>query len=123
MGRVVHFEITADDTRRAVKFYQDAFGWKFEDSGMSDMDYQLAHTGDEDEMGIDGAIMPRTYHSQPVINTIGVENLEEALEKVKAAGGQLEGDIQPIPEVGRFSYVRDTEGNLLGVIQPEMRNA
>lgn len=122
MGRVVHFEITADDTKRAVKFYQEAFGWHFEDSGMPEMDYQLAHTGEEGEMGIDGAIMPRSYHSQPVINTIGVGKLEEALEKIKTAGGKLEGDIQPIPGVGRFSYARDTEGNLLGVIEPEMPN-
>src|SRR4051812_13378941 len=108
MGRVVHFEITAEDTKRAVKFYTEAFGWRFEDSGMADMDYQLAHTGDEDEMGIDGAIMPRQYQTQPVINTIGVGNLEESLEKVEAAGGKREGEIQPIPEVGRFCYVRDT---------------
>ena len=122
MGRVVHFEITAEDTKRAVKFYQEAFGWQFEDSGMPEIDYQLAHTGGEDEMGIDGAIMPRSYHDQPVINTIGVGNLEDALAKIEAAGGKREGDIQQIPEVGRFSYARDTEGNLLGVIEPEKPN-
>lgn len=121
MGRVVHFEITADDTKRAVKFYQEAFGWQFSDSGMPDIDYQLAHTGDG-EMGIDGAIMPRGYRQQPVINTVGVEDLEGALAKVEAAGGKREGDIQPIPGVGRFSYVIDTEGNLVGVLQPEMPN-
>ena len=27
MGRVVHFEIHADDPERAVKFYRGVFGW------------------------------------------------------------------------------------------------
>jgi predicted enzyme related to lactoylglutathione lyase len=28
MARVAHFEINADDRERAVKFYQDVFGWE-----------------------------------------------------------------------------------------------
>jgi catechol 2,3-dioxygenase-like lactoylglutathione lyase family enzyme len=28
MPRVVHFEIHADDPKRAIKFYQDVFGWE-----------------------------------------------------------------------------------------------
>ncbi len=27
-GRVVHFEIPADDVERAQSFYQEAFGWQ-----------------------------------------------------------------------------------------------
>ncbi len=29
-NRPVHFEIHADDPKRAMKFYTDVFGWKFE---------------------------------------------------------------------------------------------
>ena len=36
MGRVVHFEITADDLRRAGDFYAEAFGWKLERSPFVD---------------------------------------------------------------------------------------
>ena len=28
MARVVHFEITADKPERAVRFYEQALGWK-----------------------------------------------------------------------------------------------
>ena len=31
MARVIHFEISADDPKRAVRFYEQALGWKFEE--------------------------------------------------------------------------------------------
>jgi predicted enzyme related to lactoylglutathione lyase len=30
LPKVVHFEIAADDLKRAVKFYEDVFNWKIE---------------------------------------------------------------------------------------------
>jgi predicted enzyme related to lactoylglutathione lyase len=121
MGRVVHFEITADDVARACKFYE-VFGWKIDSSGMPGMDYWLAKTGEKNP-GIDGAIMPRAYSPQPVINTIEVDDLDTMIEKVKAAGGQLAGDKQAIPGVGNFIYCLDTEGNKFGMLQPEDNSA
>jgi predicted enzyme related to lactoylglutathione lyase len=116
MGRVIHFEITADDLARARKFYE-IFGWKIENSGMPGMEYWLAKTGDKAD-GIDGAIMPRSYNKQPVINTIEVDDLDAMIEEVKNAGGQTVGDRQTIPGVGVFIYCVDTEGNKFGMLQP-----
>jgi predicted enzyme related to lactoylglutathione lyase len=31
MGRLSHFEITADDPDRAAEFYRKAFGWELKD--------------------------------------------------------------------------------------------
>ena len=28
--RIVHFELPADDPARCIKFYERAFGWRFE---------------------------------------------------------------------------------------------
>jgi predicted enzyme related to lactoylglutathione lyase len=116
MGRVVHFEITADDVARARKFYE-IFDWKIADSGMPGADYWLADTGPESDMGINGAIMPRSYKPQPVIHWIGVDDLDQMIEKVKAAGGKLIGDRQTVPGIGDTQYASDTEGNTFGMIQ------
>jgi predicted enzyme related to lactoylglutathione lyase len=116
MGRVVHFEITADDTARAKKFYE-VFGWKIADAGMEGMEYFVAKTGDEKDMGIDGAIMSRDYRSQPVIPWISVENLDEMTEKAVAAGAKVIGERQSIPGIGETIYINDTEGNTVGLIQ------
>jgi predicted enzyme related to lactoylglutathione lyase len=58
------------------------------------------------------------HFSQPVINTIEVESLEEMLTKVEEAGGKkLQGPVE-IPEVGLHAYCQDPEGNIFGLIQP-----
>lgn len=116
MGRVIHFEITADDVARAKQFY-GIFGWQFTDSGNPEIEYWLAKTG-ESNPGIDGAIMPRTYSKQPYINTIEVDDLEAMIKKVKDSGGQIVGEKRTIPGVGDFVYCLDTEGNKFGMLQP-----
>ena len=116
MGRVVHFEITADDLARARKFYE-VFGWEIKDSGMPGAEYWLATTGTGDD-GIDGAIMPRSYKPQPVINWIGVDDLDDMVEKMTAAGGKVMGEKQTVPGIGDTIYATDTEGNTFGMIQP-----
>jgi hypothetical protein len=114
--RVVHFEITSDDPERAADFYRQAFGWTIT-RWEGPVPYWLASTGDGP--GIDGAIMERS-HGQAVINTVQVDGrLEDAVARVTAAGGTQVADINPIPGVGRFTYVTDTEGNVLGILEPE----
>ena len=119
MGRVVHFEISADDTKRAVAFYKEAFGWSIE-NWQGGMEYWLVKTGEKDQMGIDGAIMPRESDFPPTVNTIAVEDLEKAIKKVEAAGGKQVSDKTTIPNVGLFCYCKDTEGNRFGMLQPAM---
>jgi predicted enzyme related to lactoylglutathione lyase len=116
MGRIVHFEISADDLKRAIEFYK-LFGWEITESGMPGGEYWLANTGTGDP-GMNGAIMPRSYNTQPVINTISVDDLDDMIKKVKKAGGKVVGKKNTIPGVGDFIYATDTEGNKFGMLQP-----
>jgi uncharacterized protein len=116
MGRVSHFEITADDPKRAAGFYEKAFGWKVNDWG-GPFTYLLATTGDKNEVGIDGAIMDRGDHGQAVINTISVDKWEAGADAVKKAGGQVLQAKTPVPGQGYFAYCKDTEGNVFGIFE------
>ena len=49
-GRVVHFEIPADDVDRARSFYRDAFGWQM--SGLPEMGYTMVGTTPTGENGM-----------------------------------------------------------------------
>jgi predicted enzyme related to lactoylglutathione lyase len=118
MGRVSHFEITADDPKRAAAFYEKAFGWKIADWG-GPFTYLLATTGDKDEVGIDGAIMDRSDHKQAVINTITVDKWETGADSVKHAGGQVLQEKTPVPGQGYFAYCKDTEGNVFGIFEAD----
>jgi hypothetical protein len=116
MGRVVHFEIPVDDPARAREFYSSVFGWRFE--GWGEEPYWLATTGSEDDMGIDGALIHRSdIHAAPVI-VIGVASLDDALASAERAGAKVLVGKQTVPEVGYSAYLRDPEGNVIGVFQP-----
>ncbi|HEY3318071.1 MAG TPA: VOC family protein [Coriobacteriia bacterium] len=121
MARVVHFEIAADDPERAVRFYSQAFGW-FVEKWQGPEEYWTVSTGEEDEMGINGAIMrrPQTLVDGGTINTIGVGDLDEAVAAVVEAGGEVVQERRTIPHVGIHAYCRDTEGNVFGLLQPDM---
>lgn len=45
MPRVIHFEITADEPERALKFYEEVFGWKTQRWSGGEQTYWLKNTG------------------------------------------------------------------------------
>lgn len=117
MPRVVHFEIGADDPERAVKFYEQAFGWKIA-KWEGPMDYWLIQTGEEGEPGIDGAIMKR-QERWTTVNTISVPSYDQFARRVEGAGGKIVSPKQSIPAIGYHSYCLDTEGNVLGIMEED----
>lgn len=118
MGRVSHFEITADDPERAAAFYRKAFGWEINDWG-GPFKYLLATTGPKDQVGIDGAIMDRQDSKQAVINTISVDKWEAGAQAVSEAGGTVLMEKTPVPGQGYFAYCKDTEGNVFGIFEAD----
>ena len=118
MGRVSHFEITADDPERAAAFYRKAFGWEINDWG-GPFKYLLATTGPKEQVGIDGAIMDRQDSKQAVINTISVDTWEAGAKAVSEAGGTVLMEKTAVPGQGYFAYCKDTEGNVFGIFQSD----
>ena len=117
MPRVIHFEINADNPKRAVEFYKKVFGWKI-DNWEGPAEYWLVSTGDEKQQGINGAIMER-MDKQTTINTIEVPSVDEYVKKIVEAGGKQVSKKNAIPGIGYFSYCQDSEGNLIGIMQPD----
>lgn len=118
MARVVHFEINAEDPKRAVKFYKEALGWKIDD-WQGPIEYYLVQTGEKGTPGIDGAIMPAEKRGMGTYNTVEVDSLKDSMAAVVKAGGKTIGEVNQIPGIGIFSYCEDTEGNIFGLLQPE----
>ena len=118
MGRVVHFELGADNPARAVKFYETVFGWKV-NKWEGPQEYWLVNTGENDGAGINGGIMKRQDPGQHTVNTVGVPSVDEFVKKVTAAGGKIAVPKFPIPGIGYIAYCIDTEGNTFGIIQPD----
>lgn len=126
MNPVVHFEMPAADKERVARFYTEAFGWEMKQLGPEMGDYVLATTTDIGEGGLPtapGAInggffgMEDTTDPYPHV-VIGVDEISDSIVKVKAAGGEVLGEPMDIPGVGRYVPFRDSEGNMVGMLQP-----
>jgi predicted enzyme related to lactoylglutathione lyase len=118
MSRVIHFELPADDPQRAIKFYEDVFGWKFE-KWEGPMEYWLITTGPEDQPGIDGGLAPRATPETGTENTIGVTSVDEMVSKIESSGGKIIRPKSAVPGVGWLAYCEDTEGNTFGIMQDD----
>jgi uncharacterized protein len=118
MSRFVHFEINASDLEKTVAFYREVFGWEI-NKWDGPMNYWLVKTGGTDEYGINGAIFNSEGMFQGTVNTLDVPDLKAHIEKVKASGGKVLGEINFIPGVGHFTYCADVEGNLFGMLEPD----
>ncbi len=117
MSRVVHFELAASDPDRLGRFYSDTFGWKIT-KWEGPMDYWLVETGEEDR-GINGGLIRAGAGTQPVVNTIGVDDLDAMIAKVKANGGTIATPKMAIAGIGWLAYAKDPEGLPFGMMEPD----
>jgi hypothetical protein len=115
MPAIIHFEINADDPKRAVKFYEVVFGWKIS-MWERPVKYWLVSTSGSDKPGINGAIMERMEKGTITI-FVDVPSVDEFLRKIMQAGGKALTEKMVIPGVGYSAYCMDTEGNLFGLFQ------
>jgi predicted enzyme related to lactoylglutathione lyase len=126
MPRPIHFEIHAADPERAIAFYQSLFGWEFS-RWEGPMPYWIIKTGDGP--GIDGGMVPRRGEVMPdapviaYVCTIDVAELDDAVARALGMGAVLALPKQAIPGVGWLAYVKDPEGNILGLLQNDSNAA
>lgn len=132
MPRPVHFEIHASDPATVQQFYEQLFGWSFHQWG--GQPYWLVGTGDGNPMagipstepGIDGGLVARqgspAADGQPVnawVVTVDVPDCRQYLERALALGATVALPLDAVPGVGWLAYIKDPDGNLLGLMQSD----
>lgn len=127
MGRPVHFEIQADDVERAKGFYGAAFGWEFQDwSEFVGAPYYGVVTGEDGTPGINGGLQQRPapapgpqQGTNAWVVTMEVEDYDATEAKILAAGGQVAMPKFALTGMAWQGYYLDTEGNTIGIHQPD----
>ena len=119
MSRVIWFDMRTLEPKKAIDFYTAVFGWTFTKANMP-MNYWLIRTGDEKTPGIDGGLS-RGDPIHPVVNTIGVDDLDAAVERIQLHGGKIVSPRRPIPGVGWYAAFEDPSGNQFGIEQADAR--
>lgn len=122
MDKVVHFEIPFDNKQRAMKFYADTFGWHLTD--MPEMSYVVASTVEVNDQqmpkepgAINGGLFPRPKDAPNPTIYVGVASVDSAIARVTEAGGRVVTPKTPIPGMGAYARVADTEGNVIGLFE------
>jgi uncharacterized protein len=114
MGRpVIHFEIGCRDSAKTQAFYRDLFDWQITQAGPA----AVIETGGG--AGIDGHITALGHEPHNYVTVyVQVDDLQSYLNKAAALGGKTLVPPVPIP-TGKFAWLADPEGNLIGLLQPK----
>ena len=130
MNPVVHFEMPYDDKARMARFYESAFGWQMRMLG-EDMGYYVVATttetgdaGPKTAGAINGGFFPKKpdWPEQHPSVVVAVDDIAQAMDQVKSAGGKVLGEPMEIPGIGRYVSFIDTEGNRVSMLQPLRRS-
>ena len=109
MAKMEHFEIPVDDIDRAQTFYRSVLGYDYEPWGE-----EMGMLRQPQDEGVNGDLHRRGPTPHPTV-VFTVDRIEDTVAVAEAHGGQLVGDIEPMGESARYAYIRDSEGNLIGL--------
>lgn len=109
MAKMEHFEIPVDDIQRAQAFYRAVLGFDYEPWGD-----EMGMLRQPDGEGTNGDLHVRGHVTHPTV-VFTVDSIEETVALAVAAGGEQVGDIEFLDESSRYAYVRDSEGNVIGL--------
>ncbi|MHB8586189.1 MAG: VOC family protein [Thermoplasmatota archaeon] len=124
MDSVTHFEMPADNIKRAQTFYKNTFGWATNEvPGMGG--YTLVQTAQKvDANGrptspaeINGGIGPRKAPLTAPCVTVNVPDIDATLTKITKNGGTVVQRKEKVGDMGFTGYFKDTEGNIVGLWQ------
>ena len=112
-GRLVHFELPAEDDRRATRFWSELFGWEWNTAEMPGLAYHMTQAGGEPA----GAVYASEEQAgQGPIVYFDTDDIDGSVRRVRELGGEAD-EKQPIPSVGWFARCRDSEGNRFSLFQ------
>lgn len=114
------FEIPVTDMERAMKFYNDVFGYEFEKLSLGSLDMSLFPFCDGPNAG--GALVRHEFYKPSsdsgvlIYFTAMSGDLNNELSRVEPAGGKVLVEKKPVGEKhGFMGLFLDTEGNRIAV--------
>jgi len=109
-------ELMTTDIEGAKVFYGELFGWKLNDMESAGPRYAIASVGGREVAGI--MDKPDTASKIPSSwgGYITVDNVDSQVKKAQSLGGTVLVEPQDIPNIGRFSVVKDPQGAFFSMI-------
>jgi uncharacterized protein len=115
----LYFEIQADDTKRAIAFYSQVFGWEFTEAAGLPIPYWRITAG-----GARGGLLMRLAKAPPArsatnafVCSVEVENFSATGKTILSLGGIVALPKFPVPGQCWQGYFIDTEGNTFSIFE------
>jgi len=115
-------ELLTRDVERAKKFYAQTIGWTYESMAMEDGGtYWVAKMNGQPVGGMFPTDRPG-FEQMPEawMSYLSVDDVDQRVEKAKAAGAKLMRPIFDVPGIGRIAILTEPGGAGVGWITPKM---
>ena len=119
-GTFLWNELATTDPDKAAAFYGAVLGWTFNAMDMGpNGTYTIIKSGDTDAGGMLKMDGPQFEGMSPHwMSYIAVDDVDAAVGKVEAAGGQVAAQPFDIPTVGRIAVIVDPTGAAISLMTP-----
>jgi len=116
---ICHFEIGIRDQGKAGQFYSGLFDWKTEPA-RDGSGHTMLSTGTE--VGGHLNTLGHEPHNYTIFYVM-VDDVAATIKKAEALGGsKIVGPLPVGPDGGEFAWLRDPEGNVIGVYQQKAKS-
>jgi predicted enzyme related to lactoylglutathione lyase len=110
-GKFVWHEILSTNTKASVKFYTELFGWTTAEMDMGPMGTYTLFKRGEDQVG--GCMQAQGGAPTHWLAYAMVESVDGAAEKAKSLGATVLVPPMEVPNIGRWTVLRDPQGAVL----------
>jgi predicted enzyme related to lactoylglutathione lyase len=112
LGSVVHVEFVSKEPEKTKKFYNQIFGWKFQE--MPELNYSMVDSKDTPGGGLR---QPGQGEGPGTLSYVLVESIEETVSRAKAAGAHVLMAKQEIPNMGWMAVFVAPGGVVQGIFE------
>jgi predicted enzyme related to lactoylglutathione lyase len=127
-GKVVWHDLITDTPEASKRFYQELFGWQFEEVGfdlgsLQSVNYTLIrHNGRLIGGMVDQTRLQTRVDISQWVSLISVRDADAATATLQAAGGVVFSSPVDLAERGRLAVVADPQGALFALLQTNLRD-
>lgn len=120
-GDFIWYELMTPDADGAKAFYDAVVGWNFSDPVAEFQGYRMINTSDGSSAG---GVMPINsemlqHGARPIwLGYLNVDDVDQEVASIEAAGGKALMGPTDIPNVGRIAMVADPQGAPFYVMKP-----
>jgi uncharacterized protein len=116
-GAFVHLELHTDDTSLAKAFYQDLFGWNYNDVPQGDAIYTMVASPQQPGAGMQHKGMPDAPTMW--LPYVTVDSVQSTVSRARAAGAEIIVEYMEAPGFGAGAILRDPTGAAFGIWKSE----